>query len=613
MINFNHRLLDRFLSLNLVKHILTIFALLLSIGVSFAQTSSLSQRNGSSAVCFQLNSVSVNSSYADNSSAIDELDRFFSSIEVSDIDSIIVIGSSSPEGRSSINSAICIKRADALRNFIRSRFALPSHLMHVSTNQNSWPDLLDLITKDPLFPDKNQCLIVLNGSGSPDQRLNQLKFLGYDKAYYYIKNVLYTKLRSASAVVVYHTKPAVVVSQTKPEVVVTADSEIPFDYKSIQSKGLSNNSSALFTIHYPIGSSSVDADYANNSHAIETMSRFFNEVGISRIDSIAVLGSSSPEEHSVLHFTISGQRAEYMKYFLESEFSLPSNLMFLAGTVDTWSHLIRLINDDPNFPDKVATLDALNSNKIDQVEKLKWLVSEGSYNYIRENIFPRLRSSTALVVYYDAERAIGGGSVEDSVAPIIIEPMISNRAKKPLFALKTNLLYDAATILNLSIEVPIGKHFSVAGEFIAPWWLDNKNQNCLQAYNGNIEGKYWFNPHNSKSSKGQFSSMTGWFAGVYLGAGLYDVEYRGKGYQGEFLISAGLMGGYAHSIGSHLRMEYSLGLGYMETNYKSYTRKLSSYDNQWYLYRQATGALKWMGPTHAKVSLVWMLSRNVKL
>mgnify|MGYP000123301619 CR=1 FL=1 len=50
--------------------------------------------------------------------------------------------------------------------------------------------------------------------------------------------------------------------------------------------------------------------------------------------------------------------------------------------------------------------------------------------------------------------------------PEIISPTISPQQKmyRPLFALKTNLLYNLLSGLNVEVEVPIGEHFSLAGE-----------------------------------------------------------------------------------------------------------------------------------------------------
>lgn len=180
----------------------------------------------------------------------------------------------------------------------------------------------------------------------------------------------------------------------------------------------------------------------------------------------------------------------------------------------------------------------------------------------------------------------------------------------PSFALKTNLLFDLATALNFEIEFPIYNKFSVAAEWIFPWWtLDNHTVNSkrsrLQILNGNLEARYWFGNRNNKGL------LNGWFAGVYGGGGLYDVEWKGKGVQGEFFIAAGLSGGYSHRIARNVSLEYSLGVGILSTDYRSYKAHFCEDDN-WYAIRDKRGRYTWIGPTKAKVSLVWMINEFKK-
>ena len=198
---------------------------------------------------------------------------------------------------------------------------------------------------------------------------------------------------------------------------------------------------------------------------------------------------------------------------------------------------------------------------------------------------------------------------------------IPSRRYFPPIAIKTNLLFDAASLINAELEIPIGNHWSIAGEFVFPWWTQDNGKadskrNRLQLYNINLEGKYWFGNRTNKPQ------MTGWFAGVYAGAGLYDIEYKAKGYQGEFFIMGGLSGGYAHTINKkgNLRMEYSLGVGYMQTDYRYYESHYDeSYDSpenpespHWHPVRQNTSRFTWIGPTKLKVSLVWMINAKRK-
>lgn len=190
----------------------------------------------------------------------------------------------------------------------------------------------------------------------------------------------------------------------------------------------------------------------------------------------------------------------------------------------------------------------------------------------------------------------------------------------PFMAIKSNLLFDVATMVNLELEVPIKDRWSIAGEWIFPWWTScgtksnswssnkERSRNTLELLNANIEGKYWFGKRENRMNR---PAMTGWFAGLYAGGGLYDLEYENEGYQGEFFIAAGVSGGYAHTINKrgNLRMEYALGIGYLETDYRHYNEHWGI-DDKWHTMRENSGKYSWFGPTRAKISLVWMLNRK---
>ncbi|MFI3281929.1 MAG: DUF3575 domain-containing protein [Rikenellaceae bacterium] len=181
----------------------------------------------------------------------------------------------------------------------------------------------------------------------------------------------------------------------------------------------------------------------------------------------------------------------------------------------------------------------------------------------------------------------------------------------PLFAVKSNLLFDLATILNIEFEIPIKNRWSISADYQFPWWIFSDGVKCgsssrIQLLNANLEGRYWFGKRDDKLA------LTGWFAGLYTGGGLYDVEYKSEGYQGEFFVATGVSGGFAHTINpkGNLRMEYMLGVGYMITQYRYYESHLGI-DDTWHVIRKQTGEFTWFGPTRAKVSLVWMLNRTV--
>ena len=78
------------------------------------------------------------------------------------------------------------------------------------------------------------------------------------------------------------------------------------------------------------------------------------------------------------------------------------------------------------------------------------------------------------------------------------------------FAIKTNLLYDAASVLNIGIEAPIRDRWSVAFDWVCPWWSSYERQKYLQLLYGSLEGRYWFGNREDKLQ------LTGWFAGIIL-------------------------------------------------------------------------------------------------
>lgn len=179
--------------------------------------------------------------------------------------------------------------------------------------------------------------------------------------------------------------------------------------------------------------------------------------------------------------------------------------------------------------------------------------------------------------------------------------------KKPLFAIKTNLLFDAATLINLAIELPVSERVSIAAEGIFPWWRNASKDITIQMMAADIEGKYWF------GDRSRFEAMTGFYAGAYFGGGIFDFQLGkltdGKGVQGDFFILGGLSAGYAHKIGRNLRLEYGLGLEYLQCDFREYISvKDTKFGNikvmpyPWELKRSRS-----ILPTKASVSLVWMI------
>ena len=184
-------------------------------------------------------------------------------------------------------------------------------------------------------------------------------------------------------------------------------------------------------------------------------------------------------------------------------------------------------------------------------------------------------------------------------------PVAASCRRRPLLALKTNLLFDAALMPNVEIEVPVGKRWSVNGEYAFPWWQFDRGKYCMQGLMGGLEGRYWLGSRKSREDR---EVLTGHFLGLYAGGGKYDLQWGEKGYQGEFFIAAGVSYGWATRIARHLHLEFNIGIGLLRTDYRHYHAR----DNYQTLLWQENGKYTWFGPTKAKISLVWLLNRRVK-
>lgn len=295
---------------------------------------------------------------------------------------------------------------------------------------------------------------------------------------------------------------------------------------------------------------------------------------------------------------------------------------------ENWQGLRRLVDEKRHLPHRGQILYIIdNSNTgIQRKKALKLLESASIHPHIRARILRSLRSA---ILQIDWEKTVclpaypGYLCLQDTVPnlfrnveyPLPASMEIPDRflpasgsghpATHPLFALKTNLLFDVALIPNFEIEIPIGRHWSVNGEYMFPWWLLDGDKYCLEIMAGGLEVRYW--PQLYRQRKRQ-DILTGHFVGLYAGGGKYDLQWKTNGYQGEFFIAAGFSYGYAHKLSRHLHLEFNIGIGLLRTDYRHYHARNNYQTLQW----QENGRYTWFGPTKAKVSLIWLLARKQK-
>lgn len=168
------------------------------------------------------------------------------------------------------------------------------------------------------------------------------------------------------------------------------------------------------------------------------------------------------------------------------------------------------------------------------------------------------------------------------------------------FIIKTNMLYDVATVPNLGIEIPIGERWSVGADWMYAWWKNDRRHRYLRISGGSLEVRRWF-----PTRRHAGSLLTGHHVGLYGQMLTYDLEWGGKGYLGDkWSWGAGVAYGYSHPVGKRLNIDFTIGVGYQQGEYMTYHPEDDCY--VW----DATHNRKWFGPTKAEISLVWFIGRR---
>lgn len=134
------------------------------------------------------------------------------------------------------------------------------------------------------------------------------------------------------------------------------------------------------------------------------------------------------------------------------------------------------------------------------------------------------------------------------------------------FAVKSNLLYDATSTINLGVEVGLGQKWSldVSGNYNGWKFRDNTR---LKHWLVQPELRYWL----CEKFNGHFFGVNGGYADYNVG-GLRFLSDNMKNhrYEGN-MYSAGLAYGYQWLLSSRWSMEAEIGVGWAHLDYDKYT------------------------------------------
>lgn len=388
------------------------------------------------------------------------------------------------------------------------------------------------------------------------------------------------------------------------------------------------------TIYFRPGYSLLELSYRDNAANMKALTQGIQTIKGNpcvQLQHIRILSAASPEGNSALNKRVAKRRGERLRDYLKETLVLPDSIFTVSSAGEDWQGLAALIAKEKT-PWRNKALQIIrhtpewvtrNGKVVDgRKRQLQNLDGGKAWKYMLDNHFYTLRTGAVVVCEVKTlaaestpsaveasleqarlEQAHPGAHAEASSEQARLEPASQQSAPQSpsvasYFALKSNLLYDALLVPNLSLEASIGSGWTLGAGGMLAWWSKDAKHRYWRIYGGDLEIRKYFGTL-SKSKP-----LQGHHLGIYGDFLTYDFEFGAKGYQSKATYAAGIKYGYSHPIANRLNLDFALGIGYLHSNYKTYVPR-----DGCYVY-QETKKQKWLGPTQAEISLVWLIGKG---
>ena len=389
------------------------------------------------------------------------------------------------------------------------------------------------------------------------------------------------------------------------------------------------------TIYFRPGYSLLELSYRDNAANMKALTQGIQTIKGNpcvQLQHIRILSAASPEGNSALNKRVAKRRGERLRDYLKETLVLPDSIFTVSSAGEDWQGLAALIAKEKT-PWRNKALQIIrhtpewvtrNGKVVDgRKRQLQNLDGGKAWKYMLDNHFYTLRTGAVVVCEVKTlaaestpsaaearlEQARPESASQQSASqspssppfPAIPSQVNPEQAPPPAasyFALKSNLLYDALLIPNLSLEASISGGWTLGAGGMLAWWSKDAKHRYWRIYGGDLEIRKYFGTL-SKSKP-----LQGHHLGIYGDFLTYDFEFGVKGYQSKATYAAGIRYGYSHPIANRLNLDFALGIGYLHSNYKTYVPR-----DGCYVY-QETKKQKWLGPTQAEISLVWLLGKG---
>lgn len=389
-------------------------------------------------------------------------------------------------------------------------------------------------------------------------------------------------------------------------------------------------------VFFRAGHRQFDPSLGNNRMVMDSFINIIREgINCNDIEGINVYAYASPDGSSRANELLAVNRCQEISDYIVDKSGVSTSLIRQFPSGIAWEGLRNLVASHPDVPSREAVLDILDNTPVwifdtngkivdGRKSRLMSLARGVPYRWMQTHLFPQLRNAVAISVVRKETISPSGEDKEIEIA--VEEPSTQTKEvtlpseqdkmtdteeiadnsessskkdytyKSHHFALKTNLLFDAALTPNLEFEWLINKNWSVSLEGYCAWWKPEFNRVYRIAL-VSPEARYHIRPR---------APWHGLYVGLFAGGGLYQLENRHDGYRGEGGMG-GLSFGYMWHAGKHFFFEAGIGAGYMHTRYKVYK---SMDGHKLYM---STKSLNYFGPLKLKFSIGWRFDIKNKI
>lgn len=178
--------------------------------------------------------------------------------------------------------------------------------------------------------------------------------------------------------------------------------------------------------------------------------------------------------------------------------------------------------------------------------------------------------------------------------PVVLLSTCMNNAAAQELGIKTNLLYDATSTINLGLEVGLRNRWTLDVSANYNGWLAGEKIR-LKHWLLQPEARYWL----SENFNGHFLGVHAHVAGVDMGGTKFPLV-NGEGRYKGYLYGAGISYGYQVILSERLSLEATIGFGYARVDYDRYSCKTCTDKSGPY-------HKNYIGPTKAGISLIYFV------